>query len=60
MHSDDGNAELGLKVAATYIDLEPGQSTQITFTFEKSDAPHAGPWRVFVAPTAQRDPPNGP
>lgn len=56
----DGNAELGLKVAATYIDLEPGQSTQITFTFEKSDAPHAGPWRVFVAPTAQRDPPNGP
>jgi hypothetical protein len=46
--------ELGLRVAATYVDLAPGATTSITFTFEAGTLPSADGFRVFVAPTAAR------
>ena len=46
--------ELQLGVTSAYVDIAPGQSTVLTFTFEISDSTPAGGWSVFVAPSAQR------
>lgn len=49
------DSELGLVVAATYLDIAPGATTTVAFTFEASGPEPVGGWRVFVAPTGQRD-----
>jgi hypothetical protein len=47
--------ELGVVVAATYVDIAPGATITVTVTFEAAGPEPVGGWRVFVAPTAQRD-----
>jgi hypothetical protein len=46
--------ELQLGVTSGFVDIAPGQSTVLTFTFEISGPTPAGGWSVFVAPSAQR------
>ncbi len=52
----DTQQELGVVAASTYVDLAPGATTTVTFTFEAPGPEPAHGWRVFVAPTAQRAP----
>jgi hypothetical protein len=49
----ESDVELGRDVAAGYVDLGPGASTSITFTFEAPGPEPAGGWRIFVSPSAQ-------
>jgi hypothetical protein len=46
--------ELQLGVTSAFVDIAPGQSTVVTFTFEISDPTPPNGWSIFVAPSAQR------
>ena len=49
----ESDVELGLQVAAAYIDIAPGETTAVTFTFAAPGAEPANGWKVFVSPSAQ-------
>jgi hypothetical protein len=53
----ESDQELQLGVTSMFVELEPGATTTITFTFEAPGPTPKGGWRVFVAPSAQRDRP---
>jgi hypothetical protein len=46
--------ELGVPVSAAYVDVPPGGTTTLVFTFDRSDVPHAANSTVYFAPAAQR------
>ncbi|MFZ4719503.1 MAG: DUF4012 domain-containing protein [Ilumatobacteraceae bacterium] len=48
----DTDQELGAVVASTYLELAPGQTAVLTFTFEAPGPEPAGGWTVFMAPMA--------
>ena len=52
----EADIELGVNVAATFVNLGVGERTTLTFTFEAAGREPATGWAVFMAPTAQRDP----
>ncbi|MEN9644342.1 MAG: hypothetical protein RL238_1011 [Actinomycetota bacterium] len=52
----ESDLELGLNVAAAFVELGFGETTTVTFTFEAPGPEPAAGWAVFLAPTAQRVP----